>query len=334
MNHRPFTLRDALYGIWRRRLDVALFFFAMLSLVTLATVMTPKSYRSEARLFVRLGRENVGLDATATLGEHPVVMMPMNREAEINSVVELIQSKELYGEIVDSVGADRILEKEQEKAGEGNGETTSASAERPSVTDRVFAWLRHMGLVNDIDNRERAVIKLQKSIEIDSFEKSNVVTVGFESYSPEMAQRVVEELVERYIRRHAKLHRSPRAFDFLEEQTNRIAGDLREAERTMQQFKEERRLLSAEDQRGILMHRMADLQSELLTVESSTVSMAEEVLQLQERLAELTEVETTAKTVALERGDRRHASGTFSSADGTGTDGSQVSADAPSTSRN
>ena len=294
MNHRPFTLRDALHGIWRRRLGVVLFFVAMLSLVTVATVIAPKSYRSEARLFVRLGRENVGLDATATLGEHPVVMMPMSREAEINSVVELIKSKELFEEIVDVVGADRILEKEQPTA---NGAKAVAAESSPSIRDHLFGWLRSVGLVNDIDNRERAVIKLQKNVDIDSLQKSNVVTIGFESYSPGLAQRVVQELVDRYSRRHAQLHRSPRAFDFLKEQTDRIAGELRAAEGRMQEFKEAKRLLSAQEQRRILMHRLADLEAELMTVEASTVSMAEEVSQLHERLAELTELETTAKTV-------------------------------------
>ena len=294
MNYRPFTLRDAFHGIWRRRRDVALFFCATLSLVVVATVLAPKSYRSESRLFVRLGRETVGLDPTATLGEHPVVMMPFSREAETNSVVELIQSKQLLEEVVDSIGADVILRKKKELTGPSTKEVAQSTR---SVTDHIFGWLRAIGLASEIDNRERAVIKLQKNVDIDSFEKSNVVTVSFESHSPEMARQVVQELVAIYIRHHGELHRPPRALEFLKAQTDRIAGELHAAERRMQEFQESRLLLSAEAQRQILMHRLADLESESLRVEASTVSLAAELSQLQERLGELAESESTARTV-------------------------------------
>ena len=52
-----------------------MFLFILIS-VGLVTLFSPKFYTSQAKLFVRLGRENVGLDPTATLGEGAIITTP------------------------------------------------------------------------------------------------------------------------------------------------------------------------------------------------------------------------------------------------------------------
>ena len=53
---------------------------AVMTAVVLAIVLMPRAYRSQAKLLIRLGRENVTLDPTATLGQPPVVVVPQSRE--------------------------------------------------------------------------------------------------------------------------------------------------------------------------------------------------------------------------------------------------------------
>jgi uncharacterized protein involved in exopolysaccharide biosynthesis len=85
------------------------FFVAVVTGVAIITLLGPKEYRSAGKLFVRLGRENSMLDPTATLGQSPTVAVPQSRENEINSVVEIMQSRALLEKVVDRLGPAAIL---------------------------------------------------------------------------------------------------------------------------------------------------------------------------------------------------------------------------------
>ena len=148
MEVRPFTLRQAVHAIYSRKGRVVLFAGVIFALVVMATIMAKKSYYSDAKLFVRLGRENVGLDPTATLGEGPALSVPISREDEINSIVELIKSKELLANVVDEIGPERILDRNED----------SADDSPPSLVGSMVQKVRDVGLMSDISNRERAII--------------------------------------------------------------------------------------------------------------------------------------------------------------------------------
>ena len=67
------------------------------------------TYRSQAQLLVRLGRENVAIDPTATVGQTPAVSIPQSMENEINSAVVLLKSRVIVEKVVDSLGPRVIL---------------------------------------------------------------------------------------------------------------------------------------------------------------------------------------------------------------------------------
>src|SRR4030067_3522912 len=87
------SLRDVYYILFRHKLKVILFFIAVIVTVTLGTFLASEIYRSDAKLLVRLGRESVSLDPTATTG--PVISVGQQRENEIKSELEILNSKEL-----------------------------------------------------------------------------------------------------------------------------------------------------------------------------------------------------------------------------------------------
>ena len=164
------------------------------------------------------------MDATATLGENPVVMMPQSREAEINSIIELIQAKQIYRHVVETLGAGRILKRNWKPSGDESGGQASESF-IDGVWGSLMASLASAGIVNNLPATEKAIINLQKKVDIEAFEKSNVLTMSFKSHSPELAQEVVNEIVSEYVRQHVDLHRAPKAFAFLEEQAERIPAN-------------------------------------------------------------------------------------------------------------
>lgn len=63
--------RGVSIAVFRRERKSLLFFVAVTDATVLVTFQLPKQYRSTAKLFVRLGRENATIDSTATLGQTP-----------------------------------------------------------------------------------------------------------------------------------------------------------------------------------------------------------------------------------------------------------------------
>jgi uncharacterized protein involved in exopolysaccharide biosynthesis len=96
------SLRDFYYVLFRHKWKIVLFFLAVMATVTAGTYSAPEIYRAEAKLLVRIGRENVSLDPTATTGQ--TISIGQSRESEINSELEILKSRELAEKVVDTIG--------------------------------------------------------------------------------------------------------------------------------------------------------------------------------------------------------------------------------------
>jgi len=101
------TWRDVARILYRHKAKgIALFVLAM-TITGAYVVFGPRTYESEAVLLVRIGRESVTLDPTATTGQ--TVDLYRTNESEVKSTVEILKSNRLAERAVDAVGIDRIL---------------------------------------------------------------------------------------------------------------------------------------------------------------------------------------------------------------------------------
>ena len=80
---RQGSLRDLYCVLFRHKWKMVLFFLTVIITVTLGTFLAAEIYRSEAKLMVRLGRESVSLDPTATTGQ--IINVSQSRLDGINS---------------------------------------------------------------------------------------------------------------------------------------------------------------------------------------------------------------------------------------------------------
>src|SRR5947209_9052594 len=163
-------LTDLSRIVSRHRTKALLAFLAVLTATALVTWISPRAYRSQAKLFVRLGRENATLDPTATVGQGPVVTVQQTRENEINTAVEILKSRVLIEKVVDAVGPAAIL-----------------AESAPAAPDE--------------KQRYRAVAKLTKLLDVEPVKKSNVLAVTYDGPSPEVSQTVVARLLDFYLER-------------------------------------------------------------------------------------------------------------------------------------
>jgi Uncharacterized protein involved in exopolysaccharide biosynthesis len=114
------NLRDIYYVVFRHKLKVVWFFIAVVALVAIFSLLSPKIYRSEGELLIKIGRESVALSPTVEPNKIVEMAAGAQRENEINSELAILQNRELIGKVVDTVGVDAVL-KGYEKGLGGEG---------------------------------------------------------------------------------------------------------------------------------------------------------------------------------------------------------------------
>jgi uncharacterized protein involved in exopolysaccharide biosynthesis len=268
---------------WRHKGKMALFSLAVLGAAVAVTLLSPKTYRSQAKLLVRLGRENTTLDATATLGQAPVVAVPSTREAELNSVLEVLTSRFLLEKVVDSVGPEAVL---------GQG-PVAPPAEKTSVPE---PEPEPSGV---LDDRYKAVKKLQKAIKVEAVRKSNVVVLTCDGPSPEVARAIVARLVDFYLDRHMTLNRPQGADKFLAEQADAASARLARTEEELHALKDKTGLVSPDAQRQVRVTRIGRLEDELLQATAAAEALQAEVKFLERQADSLPKTQVTATTKGM-----------------------------------
>jgi uncharacterized protein involved in exopolysaccharide biosynthesis len=256
-------LRDAVRIVFRHKRKAVTSALAILAATALITLISPRAYRSQAKLFVRLGRENATLDPTATVGQGPVVAVPQSRETELITAVEILKSRVLVEKVVDAIGPPAIL-----------GESPSS---------------------DEIGQRYRAVIKLTKLLDVEPVKKSNVLAITYDGATPELAQAVVAKLLDFYLERHMQLSRTPGAAQFLTEQTARQKAELTKVEEQLRDLKTGAGLIAPEVQRQLLMTRIGRLQDDLLQATAGLAAAEAEAKLLRDKRAGLAPTQVTAR---------------------------------------
>jgi uncharacterized protein involved in exopolysaccharide biosynthesis len=266
-----------------------LVFVAVVGCVTAALIVWPRSYRSESKLYVRLGRENMAIDPTATLGQPAIVTLNSTREDELNSLVEMFHSRVVAEKVVDAIGPDVILERSPLGAAEADNAADQPSesggavqAESPTITDR-----------------DRAIVKLANSINVEAAKKSDIITVTYDSHSPRLSQAVVSKLVDSYLEEHIRLNRTPGARDFLTRETEDLRKDLARREEALRDLKNKIGLASPEAHRQVITTRVGRLQDELLQVESEIAATTAEVQAVKSKQSGFPTTDVTARTEGI-----------------------------------
>jgi uncharacterized protein involved in exopolysaccharide biosynthesis len=250
--------------VWRHRKKASFVFLLILAGAVLLAVFLPKTYHSEGKLLVRLGRENATLDSTATMGQEPVVSVPQSREAEMNSIVEVVHSRGMLEKVVDALGPAAVL---------GTAEPTA--------------------------DRERAVQALSRQVAVAPARRSNVIAISCLGPSPEWSQAVVAKLMDLYRVEHSRMNRTRGSLEFFAEQAARAQQELAVAEKAFQDFRTATGVVSPADQRKALAERVCRIEDELLSAESERAVCAAKVQHLRQEIGHLPQRQVAAETQGL-----------------------------------
>lgn len=291
--------------IWCRKWLIFLVFMAISGGVTIATALWPRTYRSEAKLLVRLGRENATLDPTATFGKEPIVAVPSIRETEINSAVEIVTTRALIEKVVDALGPAMILDGGPSARPDGpepNRQVAAATMVAPQEERRSInwmGWLQKVNLATPLDARERAILHLSRNLRAQPVRKSDVVVLTYNGASPALAQTVLSKLVDFYLKEHGRLNRTTGAHQFLAEQTSTLRERLAKAEEELRQWKDKTGLADAAAQRQLMVTRISRVEEGLMQKNAAMAALQTRVRRTHELLDKLPPTEVTAEKAGI-----------------------------------
>ena len=267
---------------------IALVTVLMLTLV--GTLMMPRSYISEARIYVRFGRENLVLDPTASNGQ--LISINESRESELNSLLEVLKSRSLFDKLVEELGPQYILtgrgEPNSSKQPSSKGQKSEPTRQRlaPPIADQPS--IAH----------QRAVQQLERTLEIWVPRKSNIITLRCKARTPEVAQQILAKLIEVYLVEHVRVHHTPGSYEFFEEQTRLSKSEWIKAADKLQESKDRLGIITIEGKKKLLQDEIADIESKLLTNQAELKTSEAKIASLQELIGGLPESIITTQSQA------------------------------------
>lgn len=263
----PLTLSGVLSALSRHKKKVVLTFLLCMSLAAAAVIFWPRTFMSEAKLFVRRGRESVTLDPTATMGE--TVQIQESRDDEINAIMEVLESRALAGKVVDRLGPAVILDAPPETDANPAAARISWKARLSGAMDAMEERLHG---IQPISDREAAIATLADGIALDAPRSANVIQIRYEAPRPELARQVLDAYVDQYLLEHVRLNSTAGSREFFQEQFDLFGRQLEEAEKDLRDTKIALGVTTIDGQRAMLQAQLDAVESQLLTLDASLKS--------------------------------------------------------------
>jgi uncharacterized protein involved in exopolysaccharide biosynthesis len=255
--------------LFRHKKKAILVFLAVLCSAVFLALFSPRTYQSEAKLFVR---ESIALDPTATVGS--TVAMQRSQDSEINSVVEILGSRQIRKGVVAKVGAEKIVERDREinivlrtinntmskPRSLLRSLLDSAAEQSPTDDNQNLIDPNPTGEPSPTVTEELAILRLADTTTAAATANSNVVTITAKAGSRRLAQTIAQSTVDAFIQEHVRLNRTDASFDFFVEQTVRSDDKLRQKLRQLEQLKSKHGILSVEGEREALQAKLQDIE--------------------------------------------------------------------------
>lgn len=284
---RPFGFGDFVRVVLRHKTKVLLWCGLVGTLSIASLAFLPRKYESEAKLFVRLGRESVTLDPTATTG--PTIQVQESRENQLNSTRDMLKSRALLERVVELVGAEKILA----------GSEASGEASRPGLLAQLkhaASWLK---LSSPASPAERAVNSLSNSITVTLARNSSVISLTSTAGSPHLAQEIMRAFVEACQEQHAAANRTSGSLEFFSGQTAQLKQGLDTTLAKLRDAKNESGLVSIAAEQKALQDQLISIEAASLATDASLNSSQASITSLRKAVKELPEELTTEQTTGF-----------------------------------
>ncbi|MEM9279125.1 MAG: exopolysaccharide transport family protein [Pseudomonadota bacterium] len=250
-------------------------------LIALVTVLTgvglffllssldPK-YGSNARILIKDG--NTAFTRATSDANSQSSQRQLDEQA-VRSEVEIANSNNLALEVIDEMG----LVDNAEFTGEGK---------EPGFLDLVFAMLGQSSK-SASDIRNQVLKKFKERLTVYAVEQSRVIVIEFWAHDPELAQKIVSALSEKYIgfKRDARLTSQQSATEWLDPRITELETAVSEKEAAVANFRASEDLLRSNDNDALLAtQQLSQISTELSRLKAQRSSAQAKVAAIRSAL--------------------------------------------------
>jgi uncharacterized protein involved in exopolysaccharide biosynthesis/Mrp family chromosome partitioning ATPase len=266
-------------------------FASVVALTLLAIALYPRSFTSEAKLFLRVGRESVALDPTATTGQ--TIMLQKTQVDEVNSALQVLLSRDVFQRVVQRIGAERIVQDlPAAKGGAVAVETAPTwidriSAAKSWVSTQVGGALVSLRLSDPGTPEEMAIRKIDSGLKAYAPKESTVITVSFSAASPQLAQDVVKAVTDVFLDEHLRVNHTEGSLKFFSEQSAALEKQLADAEAVLRDRKNEFQISTIESRRAVFAEQLKDVELQVLATQRELAYSEAEIADLKRAIDSL-----------------------------------------------
>jgi uncharacterized protein involved in exopolysaccharide biosynthesis len=245
---RPsLNLSDMLIMLFKHKWQILLFGTAGIAAAVAAYFVLPHLYEAQAKLLVRYVVDKSAVDAI----DDPQVRTPdQHREDLINSEVEILTTPDLASQVAEAVGVDRLVH--------GDGV-------KPTPID--------------------AARSILKGLDVTPVRGTDIISLSYKNVNPELAVRVLQELVDKYFDRHLEIHRSVGEFEFATREADRLKASLIQTEEALKQLKAKAGISSLSEITATINSELVKGQQELDSAKAEFAAQQARVKQIEAWIA-------------------------------------------------
>ncbi len=245
------TARDVAAIGFRHQKVLILCFVGVVLGVGLSSLFLPTKYKSETKLLVKRERVDPVISAQSNV---PMTVHDTVSEEEINSEVELITSSDVLQKVVTTCNLDK----------------------KKFLSSILHPWQTPQ------NRTDKAIADLRAELQLEVLKKTNVISIGYESHDPKVAQKVLQTLDEAYLQKHLDVHHPSGQFEFFDQQAEKYHQDMMAAEAQLKQFAGQGGAAPA-TLRDMTLQKLADFNSSLETTRASIAESKKRIADLEKQ---------------------------------------------------
>ena len=240
------SLRGAMTTVFRRKWLVIMTFITAFTAAGLFASLMPDKYESRMRILVR----NMRTETPVSAGPEAPTDRNEVSESQIVSEIELLKGRDLLEQLVKQTNL-------------VSNEIDAAQYDREV---------------------EKAVLKLEKDLQISPIKKANIIEINYASESPKKSALVLQQLSELYLNKHLQVHHPPGAYDFFKNQATAYEQELRASENRLSNFQQREDVVSIQQQKDLLLTKMVEANSKLKDLNGAINEGGNRIGELQKQL--------------------------------------------------
>ncbi|MCC6152770.1 MAG: GumC family protein [Candidatus Hydrogenedentes bacterium] len=299
------SLRDVLSATFRHKTTFGAVFIVVIAAVVLYTYLAQEIYRSDAKVLIRLGRENLSVDPSVS---GPTLYPSRDRANEVNSELSILSSREIAEQVVAKIGAAAFLVKPDELADVEPPLPAMANAQqdlraiRREVRDAEKAGsglLVALDLASPLTERESAVKFVMENLSVAVEPKTDIIAVSFESPSRALAQIALSTILALYLEEHIRVHAAQASPAFFEEQTEVLHKELLASEEKLRAFREANGISAIDTQKQTMLEHMSELENKLADALAQAEASRARVARVEDALKKRPKTQEISRTTGM-----------------------------------